>query len=147
MSASVQLDIPFFAAPSAQVLTGGKTNAEALRSAQAQGVSKIVNLCPHSEDLGFDEPALAAELGLVYENIPIAGGGDLTRENAQRLAQALASANGPVLVHCMSSNRVGALFALKARWLDGKSVDDALAEGRAHGLKGAEAGVRQLLEQ
>ncbi|MEC9361657.1 beta-lactamase hydrolase domain-containing protein [Sinimarinibacterium flocculans] len=147
MSTPIQLDIPFFAAPSAQVLTGGKTSAEALRRAQEQGLAKVVNLCPHSEDLGFDEPALAAELGLAYENIPIAGGGDLTRENAQRLAQAVADAGGPVLVHCMSSNRVGALFALKAHWLDGKSIDDALAEGRAHGLKAMEAGVRQLLER
>lgn len=147
MSAPIQLDIPFFAAPSDKVLTGGKTSAEAIRSAQAQGVTKIVNLCPHSEDLGFDEPALSAELGLVYENIAVAGGGDLNRENAQRLARAIETATGPVLVHCMSSNRVGALFALKAHWLDGKSLDDALAEGRAHGLKGAEAGVRQLLGQ
>ena len=145
MSTPIQLDIPFFAAPSERILTGGKTSAEALRSAQAQGVAKVVNLCPHSEDLGFDEPALAAELGLVYENIPIASGGDLTRENAERLAQAVADASGPVLVHCMSSNRVGALFALKAHWLDGKSVDEALAEGRAHGLKAMEGGVRQLL--
>ncbi len=145
MSTPIQLDIPFFAAPSDKVLTGGKTSAEALKSAQAQGVAKIVNLCPHSEDLGFDEPALAATLGLAYENIPVASGADLSRANAERLAQALESAAGPVLVHCMSSNRVGALFALKAHWLDGKPIDDALAEGRAHGLKAMEAGVRQLL--
>ncbi|MES0874723.1 beta-lactamase hydrolase domain-containing protein [Sinimarinibacterium thermocellulolyticum] len=147
MPAPIRLDIPFFAAPSEKVLTGGKTSPEALRQAQAQGVAKIVNLCPPSEDLGFDEPALAAALGLAYENIPVAGGADLTRENAQRLADAIASAPGPVLVHCMSSNRVGALFALKAHWLDGKSVDAAIAEGRAHGLKAMEAGVRQLLER
>lgn len=147
MNQKIQLEIPFFAAPSDKVLTGGKTTAEALRSAQAQGVTKIVNLCPPSEDLGFDEPAVVSGLGMAYENIPIAGGGDLTRANAERLAQALAGAAGPVLVHCMSSNRVGALFALKAHWLDGKSIDDALAEGRAHGLKAMEAGVRQLLER
>jgi uncharacterized protein (TIGR01244 family) len=145
VSTAIVLDIPFFAAPSAQVLTGGKPTADALRQAQAQGVAKIVNLCPHSEDMGFDEPALVATLGMAYENIPVAGGGDLTRANAERLAQSLAGANGPVLVHCMSSNRVGALFALKSRLLDGKSVDEALAIGRAHGLKAMEPAVRQLL--
>ena len=39
MNQTVQLDIPFFAAPSAQVLTGGKPTADALRQARAQGVA------------------------------------------------------------------------------------------------------------
>ena len=95
--------------------------------------------------MGFDEPALVAALGMAYENIPVAGGGDLNRANAERLAQSLAGASGPVLVHCMSSNRVGALFALKSHLLDGKSIDEALAVGRAHGLKAMEPAVRQLL--
>ncbi len=145
MSTSIQIDIPFFAAPADHVLTGGKPTAEALKQAQAQGLAKVVNLCPHSEDLGFDEPALVAALGMTYDNIPVAGGGDLTRANAERLARSLAEATGPVLVHCMSSNRVGALFALKAHWLDGMSIDDALAVGRAHGLRAMEPAVRQLL--
>ena len=44
-----------------------------------------------------------------------------------------------------SGNRVGALFALKAQYVDGKSTEDALSEGRAHGLKAMEPAVRQLL--
>jgi uncharacterized protein (TIGR01244 family) len=147
MGKTIALDIPFFAAPAENVLTGGRPTADALRQAQAQGVTRIVNLCPHSEDMGFDEPALVAALGMAYDNIPVAGGGDLSRDNAERLARSLAEAGGPVLVHCMSSNRVGALFALKSHWIDGMSIDDALAVGRAHGLKAMEPAVRALLER
>ncbi len=145
MSRSIQLDIPNFGAPTDNVLTGGRPRIEDLQSASAQGVRKIVNLCPHAEDPGYDEPAVVAQLGMAYENIPVAGGGDLTRENAEKLARSLQGVDGPVLVHCASGNRVGALFALKSHHLDGKPVEDALADGRAHGLKAMEPAVRALL--
>jgi hypothetical protein len=50
-----------------------------------------------------------------------------------------------VLVHYASSNRVGALFALKSHFIDGCDVETALADGRAAGLKDQEPAVRALL--
>ena len=43
-------------------------------------------------------------------------------------------ANGPVLVHCATANRVGALWAL-LQIQKGKTVEEAEAEGRTVGLK------------
>ena len=70
----------------------------------------------------------------------------LTDANAYALRTALAQSSGPVLVHCASGNRAGALLALvQAR--DGAPVDQALQLGRDAGMTSLEAPTRALLEQ
>ena len=138
-------ELPNAGQPFPEVSTAGRPSAEQFALAKQRGVGTVINLCPHSEPAAYDEPALMQELGLNYVNIPVAGGPDLSEANARKLAEALAAAQGATLVHCASSNRVGALFALKAHWLDGKSVDEALQIGRDAGLRAMEPAVRQLL--
>ncbi|MFT4046185.1 MAG: sulfur transferase domain-containing protein [Solimonas sp.] len=138
-------ELPNAGQPFPQVSTAGRPSAEQFALARQRGVGMVVNLCPHSEPAAYDEPSLVEALGLRYVNIPIANAGDLSEANARRLADALAQAEGAALVHCASSNRVGALFALKAFWLDGKGAEEALAIGRAAGLKAMEPAVRQLI--
>ncbi len=145
--ANIWLDIPNVCTPADGLCTGGRPQPEHLQQAKERGVRTIVNLCPHSEPCGYDEPTLVQSLGMHYVNIPIAGPSDLTDANARLLASTLseAGAGHPVLVHCASGNRVGALFALKARYVDGLGIDEALAAGRAAGLKAMEPIVRQIL--
>ena len=50
-----------------------------------------------------------------------------------------------MLLHCGSGNRVGALLALKAFWLDGGSAEEALEVGLAGGVTRLEPTVRELL--
>lgn len=138
-------ELPNAGQPFDAVATAGRPSAEQFALAQQRGITRVINLCPHSEPCGYDEPALMAQLDLDYVNIPVAGAADLNDANAKRLADALDTASGPVLVHCASSNRVGALFAVKAAKLDGKPVEEALAIGRSAGLKAMEPAVRQLL--
>lgn len=138
-------DLPQAGQPFADVATAGQPSPEQLRAAKARGLKRIVNLRPHSEPIGFDEAALAAELGLDYINIPVAGAGDINLDKARALDAALQNAGGPVLVHCASSNRVGALLAVRAHALHGKNLEDALAIGRDGGLRAMEPAVRQLL--
>jgi len=138
-------DLPQAGQPFADVATAGQPSPEQLRAAKAQGLKRIVNLRPHSEPIGFDEAALAAELGIDYVNIPVAGPGDISVDKARELDAALQNAGGPVLVHCASSNRVGALLAVRAQALQGKDVEQALAIGRDGGLRAMEPAVRQLL--
>lgn len=138
-------EVPNPGQPFPNVATAGQISPEQLRVAKARGVTTVVNLRPHSEPMGYDEPALVAELGMDYVNIPVASAADLNADNVRALATAVAGATGAVLVHCASSNRVGALFALKAAMLDGKTVDEALEIGRNAGLRAMEPAVRQLL--
>lgn len=138
--------IPNVARPFPRIVTGGRPAPEHFSRLRELGVKTVINLCPPAEACAYDEPALMRQLGLHYLNIPVAGPADLTRETAQSFDEALAgSVDGDVLVHCASSNRVGALFALRARFVESKNVEESLAIGRSAGLKAMEPVVRQLL--
>ena len=96
------------------------------------------------EEGNSDRDQLEA-LGIRYIEIPIAGTDDLSEDNARRLAEALDESDPPVLVHCGSSNRVGALFAMKAYYVDGLSAEEALVVGQEAGMTRLEPAVREKL--
>ena len=96
---------------------------------------------------GWEEAGIPGA-GARFARIPVGGPDDLTRENVEALARILEEAGGEqTVLYCASSNRVGALLALKAFWMDGAEADEALALGRAAGLRALEPTVRQLLEE
>ena len=89
---------------------------------------------------------MAGAEGLEYLHLPIAAEPNLTMANVRQFDSWLNDPAGPLtLVHCGSGNRVGALYALRAAWLQGKNVEAALAEGRTAGLKGLERAVRAAI--
>jgi protein tyrosine phosphatase (PTP) superfamily phosphohydrolase (DUF442 family) len=72
----------------------------------------------------------------------------LTRENVEALDRLLdESADDGTVLYCASSNRVGALLALRAYWLDGAEADQALELGRQAGMTSLEARVGELMAQ
>lgn len=135
-----------FAQPRPQLYTAGQPSAAELQQAAAAGVTTLIDLRQPDEDRGFDETAAAERLGLRYVRIPVAGAAGLTPANAQALRTALAQSQGPVLLHCASGNRVGALLALMQAQ-QGASVEDALQFGRDAGMTSLDARTRALLEQ
>ena len=72
--------------------------------------------------------------GLRYVNVPVTPE-HLQRQDVEAVEKVLADPTaGPVLLHCHSSNRVGAVWAaVQAR--KGRSFDEALAAGQEAGLK------------
>ena len=135
-----------FRNPAEDLYTGGQPTAGQLQQAATAGITTVIDLRQPSEDRGFDETATAGSLGLHYVRIPVAGAAGLTPANVQALQTALSQANGPVLLHCASGNRVGALLALmKAQ--QGASTEQALQFGRDAGMTSLEAQTRTLLEQ
>jgi protein tyrosine phosphatase (PTP) superfamily phosphohydrolase (DUF442 family) len=76
---------------------------------------------------------------------PIEGGGAVNFENAVALDKLLQSYDEPVLIHCGSGNRVGALLALG---LIKKGVDQqaALEYGKDAGLTRLEGRVLEVIE-
>lgn len=114
-----------------------------LEAARDAGYETVINLRLETEPGAKREEVEG--LGMGYVALPIAGKEGLTRENAQELAWALGEATSPVLLHCGSSNRVGALLALKAFYIDGMEPRDALELGLESGLKSLEPEVRQQL--
>lgn len=120
--------------PAPNLITGGSIDAPALATAAEAGVKTVFDLRPAAER-SYDEPAVCASLGLRYLNLPIAGAEDFTLATVQRFDALLAEAGAtPTILHCASGNRVGALMALRAAWLQQLPSDQALALGRAHGL-------------
>jgi len=140
--------LPNLMNPEAGYASGGQPSAEQLEAAAKAGVSRVINLRPASEDAGYDEAAKATALGLDYTVLAIAGLPDLSANKVRQLDALMAQSPAtPTLIHCASGNRVGALMALRAAWLQGKSIDDALDIGRRWGLTNIEAAVRLILER
>lgn len=110
------------------------------------GYATVIDLRGEGEDRGFDEAVAVEELGMHYVTLPIEGKGDVSFDNARKLDELLQKYPGPVLVHCGSGNRVGALLALRAS-LAGEDDESALELGRTGGLTGLEDVVRERLAE
>lgn len=134
--------------PEQHRIASGAIDAADLGHLRAAGVRHVINLRTEEEAQGFAEAQIATGLGIQYHSIPIKDGESLTLENARKLDEALKQAGEDLtLVHCASSNRVGALIAVREAWIKGEPVDAAVAEGKRWGLAGLEGTVRSLLEK
>lgn len=129
------------------VYSAGQPTEAELAALVHKGVHTIINLRHPSEASQFDEAAVVTAMGMHYVGIPVTGAQDLTPETITRFSRELedARSRGPVLVHCGSANRVGAVIALEQAWVQGQNPDNALAAGRAAGLAGLEPAVIERL--
>lgn len=134
------------AQPFEHIITGGQPSLEDLKLLKAQGVTNIINLRGKGESVNFNESVEAKKMGFNYVSLEIANASDVSIDNAKKLAQLLKKTQGTTLVHCASSNRVGALFAIKAVVVDGKSHDQAIIEGLSAGLKSLRKKTEAVLE-
>ncbi|KAF1686247.1 hypothetical protein B1992_08420 [Pseudoxanthomonas broegbernensis] len=134
-----------FATPVPGIHTGGRITVEDLPALRAAGITRVIDLTPDAETPGLDEAAAVRAAGLSYDNLPIASAADLNHESVAAFDQLLRAADGSTLVHCASGNRVGALAALRAAWLQGAGEEVAIAEGRRWGLRSLEGEVRKRL--
>ena len=138
--------LPNLANPAPNIATAGRLQAKDIPDIAKAGVRHVIDLTVDSETPDFDEAAAVRSAGMRYENLPIRGAEDLTPDNVARFDRLIAEVGAaPTLVHCSSSNRVGAMAALRAAWIQGQSVEAALDEGRRWGLKGLAPAVRERL--
>jgi len=129
--------------PVAGITPAGQPDAAALEVFAKNGYAAVIDLRTVGEDRGLDEQAVVEGLGMQYVAMPIGYEG-ITFENAEALDKLLAEFDEPVLLHCGSSNRVGALLALRAA-SKGASDAEALEIGKRAGLSSLESSVRQTL--
>ena len=126
------------------VLTGGQPSAAQLETLAELGYTTVINMRGPGER-GSTDPALVESLGMTYVAIPVTGAEDVSEENARKLAAAMGDGEDPVVVHCASANRVGALFAMKAFYVDGMTPEESLALAKEVGVTRLEPVVRQQL--
>jgi uncharacterized protein (TIGR01244 family) len=139
--------IPNYVRLSPGLAVSGQPAPGALRKLKELGFKTVVNLRAEAE-ASPEEAGTVKASGLTYVHIPV---------TAQLLTPAVVDAvekvvsdraAAPVLLHCASSNRVGAVVALiEAR--RGKSEVDALAAGVNAGLRDPALGnvVRRLISE
>ena len=130
------------------ILSGGQPTDAQLKEAKNKGFKTIISLRPISETQGESEADIVRKLGMNYINIPVQGAAGITSQNSQALIKALSdSSQYPVMVHCASGNRVGALFALDAALREKRPVSEAIAIGKQAGMTRLEGIVRSKIEQ
>ncbi|OAG68544.1 fused DSP-PTPase phosphatase/NAD kinase-like protein [Xanthomonas floridensis] len=118
-----------------EVISSGQPTHAQLRAAAARGITTVIDLRAPDEPRGYDETTAAEALGLRYVRLPIRNADALTPEAVRALQRILRQqTGGPVLLHCASGNRAGALLALLAA-REGASTEQALQLGREAGMQ------------
>lgn len=146
LSTATALGVANAREPIPGVIAAGQPTEEQFQALAEAGYVHFVSLRPATERGAGWEEAYAAEHGVDFTRLPIAGAPDLTRDNVETLDRILAATGGePTVLYCGSSNRVGALLALRAQWLGGVPPQEALELGREAGMTRLEPAVAQLL--
>jgi uncharacterized protein (TIGR01244 family) len=142
-----------FAKVGDDLFIAGQPTARGLRDLKGRGVTTIVNLRtpPEMSRVGFDEAALAAELGMNYVYLPVRG--DTAYPYSEKalagFTSAMQSANGKVLLHCTVAWRASHLWAAYLINARGLAPDTAIVNAHVINLMEdmATRGQRQPMEQ
>jgi uncharacterized protein (TIGR01244 family) len=127
-----------------KTVSAGQPDSEVLATFATAGYVAVVDLRTDKEDRGFDEPVTVMGLGMSYVSMPVDSETDINFEKAAELDKILSGFDGPVLVHCGSGNRVGALFALREK-ANGATNEEAIAAGKTAGMTRLEPEVTKVL--
>lgn len=110
------------------------TQADLAAAARYPGIKSVLNLRREGELKSFDEAATLNDLGVAYENVPVGGPDQLTDQALDESINSIEHAPRPLLLHCASGNRAGAIWMAYRMLADGYSQDRALEEARQVGL-------------
>ncbi len=115
----------------------GQPTREDLATAQQRGIQVVITLRT-ADELDWNEQAAVEQLGLEFVGIPFQGPETLTDdvfEQARRTLRDANMMNKPVMLHCASANRVGAIWMVY-RVLDERiSIEQAAKEAKQVGLR------------
>ncbi len=137
--------VPNAAMPLDNIVTSAQPTEEQLSALVDLGYTHFISLRPSTEEGAGWEEGIAADYGIHFTRIPVVGPAELTRENALELDRVLTEVGEEgVVVYDADSDRVGALLALRAHWLEGADPQAALELGRRAGLSRLEPTVAEL---
>lgn len=125
--------------------TGGQPSPKAVLRLRALGFRTVIDLRTEAEQIRGEKAAVRAQ-GLRYVSVPVTPG-SFTLEDVKKVKAVLDDKTAaPVLLHCSSANRVGAVWTV-LRVQEGLPVADAEREGERIGLKSEEMreAVRRVL--
>ena len=132
------------AVPVDGVTSAGQPDEAAFRVFAESGYKTVIDMRMPNENRGLEEAAFVESLGMSYLPLPTSGD-TITFDQARRLEELIEASDGPVLVHCASANRVGALLAL-GDYAENGDLERALETGREGGLTRLEGAVKKAIE-
>ncbi|HEX3551961.1 MAG TPA: sulfur transferase domain-containing protein [Thermoanaerobaculia bacterium] len=123
--------------PEPGVLLAGQPTGEQVQLLAEDGYKTILDLRMPEEPRGFDEVEAARQNGLAYVNVPVSPA-TLDQATLDRFLAAMKKAKKPVLLHCSTGSRAGALWYAWLVLEKGRKPAAALAQARAAGLRSPE---------
>ena len=138
-------EIPAYRLLRPDLAVAGQPSPQALARLKEMGFRTVVNLRTEKEGAAAEAPVVEAQ-GLRYVWVPVTTE-SFSAADVEAVGKVLDDPSAfPVLFHCASSNRVGGTWAV-LQSKRGKSLEAALAAGRAAGLQSPqmEAAVRRVL--
>lgn len=149
----VSLEVEGVASPATfgnRVYFAGQPTAEYLDKLASSGVKTVINLRTEQEMAGldFDEKAAVEAAGMEYVHVPM-GREPLSNDAMNSIFDALdRSGESSTLLHCASSNRVGAVWALYRAKRHGLDEEAAVSEGKKAGMRSPqlETTARELIQ-
>lgn len=113
------------------IATSGVLSRDAIQELVKHSFRTVIDLRTKPE--GTEEEKLAIEAAsMTYINIPVTSAG-IEDSQLEAFKQAIAEASPPILLHCATGNRAGAMWA-SYRLSEGAPLEIALKEGRASGM-------------
>lgn len=98
-----------------QICTGGQPTEEQLRSAAAEGFTRVINLATIDPGRSLeDEGGLVRSLGMTYHHIPVAWENPQESDFAAFESAMQESSGEKTLIHCAANFRVTAFYSLYA---------------------------------
>ena len=126
----------------------GQPSAEEFAEAKRRGI-KIVITLRGDDEIDWDEAATVKQLGLEFHQLGFRAPETLTNEILEESLALLAESNmTPVMLHCASANRVGAIWLAHRVLNDGVSYENASKEAKIVGLRtaGYEEVIRKYIK-
>lgn len=131
------------------IYLSGQPGKDDIAEIASAGIKTVINLRHSKEMTEFDEKAAVEAAGLTYTHLPWKAPDELTDEIFNQTRKLLSESTEPVLLHCGSSNRAGAVW-LPWQVLDqGLPLEEAVEAAKKMGLKSDdyEAKARAYIER
>ncbi|MCC6916250.1 protein tyrosine phosphatase family protein [Nitrosomonas sp.] len=124
------------------IATSGALSQDSIQELAKHSFQTVIDLRNESEGTPAEKKAVEAAL-MTYINIPVSGDG-VNESQLAAFKQALEQASPPILVHCATGNRAGAMWTVY-RLNEGIAPDIAFKEGRTAGMNaGMEEKIRKI---
>jgi uncharacterized protein (TIGR01244 family) len=130
--------LPYSACPLEGVGTAGQPSESAWADLARAGFKAVVDLRAPEEARGHDEAAAVRRAGMEYILLPVTPA-TLRDESYDRFRKIMRDpARRPILVHCATANRVGALLIPYLMLDEKRSAEESIQLARQSGLRSPE---------